>query len=278
MLTKVSHFRHLASVGLVVGCLSVTAEDVPSGVIGGVVRIAVPADTVRVTLDEKPQLIIQKPAPYALIPLSLDRDPGEYTVAIHNNESHVLQSFTVLPKEYPAEYITLDNQRQVEPNPDDLVRIGRDAEKRKKAYDHRSPAPVELPAVTPPVKGRVSGTFGSRRFFNNQPRNPHSGVDYAAPTGTPIVTPMDGEILVADDWFFNGNVVMIDHGGGLVSMMCHLDKIDVEVGQRVSRGQPIGTVGSTGRSTGPHLHWSLSIGNTLVDPVEFMRLTADVDR
>jgi murein DD-endopeptidase MepM/ murein hydrolase activator NlpD len=121
-----------------------------------------------------------------------------------------------------------------------------------------------------PVTAPVSSPFGLRRFFNEQPRKPHSGLDLAAAEGTPISAPASGKITDTGDFFFNGNTVFIDHGQGLVTMYCHLSKIDVEPGQTVNTGDIIGAVGKTGRVTGAHLHWSVSLNNTRIDPTLFL--------
>lgn len=117
-----------------------------------------------------------------------------------------------------------------------------------------------------PIEGRTSSTYGLRRFFNKIPKRPHSGWDIAAPTGTQIKACDDGLVVLAGDHFFAGNSVYIDHGHGVVSMYFHMSKIGVAEGQAVLRGQSIGEVGATGRVTGPHLHWGVSVLGELVDP------------
>jgi murein DD-endopeptidase MepM/ murein hydrolase activator NlpD len=121
-----------------------------------------------------------------------------------------------------------------------------------------------------PVDGRYSSPFGLRRYFNDQPRKPHSGLDIAAPEGTPIQAAESGVVVETGDYFFNGKTVFIEHGQGLVTMYCHLRKIDVETGQTVTRGEKIGEVGKTGRVTGAHLHWSVSLNHAMVDPLLFL--------
>ncbi|MEX6633219.1 M23 family metallopeptidase [Hyphococcus lacteus] len=118
-----------------------------------------------------------------------------------------------------------------------------------------------------PVTGRISGVFGSQRILNGEPKNPHSGVDVAAPTGTPILAPAPGIVRLAeDDMYFEGGLVLLDHGHWLESAFLHMSRIDVEPGQRVEKGDVIGAVGATGRVTGPHLHWSMKWAGMLVDP------------
>ncbi len=122
----------------------------------------------------------------------------------------------------------------------------------------------------PPVAGPYSSLFGLRRFFNDQPRNPHSGLDIVAPKGTDVASPAAGLVLMTGDYYYNGKTVFLDHGQGLISMYCHLDRIDVRPGQEVGRGAKLGTVGATGRVTGAHLHWSVNLNGTMVDPLLFL--------
>jgi murein DD-endopeptidase MepM/ murein hydrolase activator NlpD len=131
------------------------------------------------------------------------------------------------------------------------------------------PVPRDL-RMQAPVDGRRSSSFGLRRVFNGQARQPHSGMDIAAATGTPVVAPLAARVADTGDYFFNGQTVWLDHGGGLLSMLCHLSRTDVRAGDSLAAGQPLGAVGATGRVTGPHLHWSVLLNRTSVDPALFI--------
>jgi murein DD-endopeptidase MepM/ murein hydrolase activator NlpD len=122
-----------------------------------------------------------------------------------------------------------------------------------------------------PIPGGEGSNFGHARVFNDQPRNPHSGADIAATTGTPILSTNRGRVAEVGDYFFNGNTVIVDHGQGIHSVYLHMSRIDVEVGQLVERGDVLGQVGATGRVTGPHLHWGFRIQNARVDPFSLLR-------
>lgn len=178
--------------------------------------------------------------------------------------------FEVKDKKYREQRITVNNSRHVNPSPDDMTRITRELELQNAAYRRFSsniPSNVLLDA---PVKGPLSSPFGLKRFFNGEPRAPHSGLDFAVPTGTPVLAPAAGKVILTGDYFFNGNTVFLDHGQGLITMYCHLSVIDVKVGDALARGQVLGKVGATGRVTGAHLHWNVSLNDARVDPAIFI--------
>jgi murein DD-endopeptidase MepM/ murein hydrolase activator NlpD len=201
---------------------------------------------------------------FAVVGIPLDAAPGQHEI----REGKAAYRFEVQPKDYPEQRITLENKRQVEPNKEDMQRIQRETQRLNqvlaqpwRAWEGADPLPLALP-----VSGRSSSPFGLKRFFNNQPRKPHSGLDLAAPEGTPIAAPAPGRVIDTGDYFFNGNSVFIDHGQGMITMYCHLLRISVAPGQAVQAGEILGQVGKTGRATGPHLHLGVRLNNTWIDP------------
>jgi len=179
--------------------------------------------------------------------------------------------FTIQDKEYESQYLTITNKRHVNPIQKDLVRIKKEKSEMVAAFKNWKAEPEDVTDFTLPAPGRFSSPFGLRRFFNNEPRNPHSGLDIAAPEGTPALSPAQGTVVATGNYFFNGNTVLLDHGQGLITMYCHLSEIHVKKGQSLKAGDTLGLVGKTGRATGPHLHWSVSLNNTRVDPMLFLK-------
>lgn len=205
---------------------------------------------------------------HAIVGLPLDITAGIYQITATDDQGATQKwSFEVQAKEYPVQHLTLRNKRQVNPTAKDMQRIHKDQAVIVNIFTTWSPRENIDLRFDLPVQGRLSSPFGLRRFFNNEARQPHSGLDIAAPQGAPILAPADGTILETGNYFFNGNTVFMDHGQGLISMYNHLNKIKVRPGQQVLRGDKIGEVGRTGRVTGPHLHWAISLNNSRVDPL-----------
>ena len=208
----------------------------------------------------------------AVVGIPLEAEPGPQRLKITNAEDvqiGVLE-FEVVSKKYEEQHLQVKNKRHVNPSKEDLERINREKERIDWALSHYSAEPVPELAMAIPVRGRQSSSFGLRRFFNGESRRPHSGLDIAAPAGTVIRSPAAGTVIETGNFFFNGNSVFIDHGRGVVTMYCHLSRIDVKRGNELAAGEPIGLVGATGRVTGAHLHWSVAVNRAMVDPSLFL--------
>ena len=208
----------------------------------------------------------------ALVGIPLEAAPGPNAALLRSASGAPDRkiAFEVAPKKYDEQRLKVAEKRHVDPSTEDLERIARERTRIDAALGHYSTEFTPQFALQPPVSGRRSSSFGLRRFFNDQPRNPHTGMDIAAPTGTPILSPAPGRVLDTGDFFFNGNTVFVDHGLGVVTIYCHLHRIDVQPGDEVATGTPLGQVGSTGRVTGPHLHWGVAVNRALVDPALFL--------
>jgi len=210
-----------------------------------------------------------------LVGISLNTKPGNHFINIKNNQGESEKiNFAIKPKTYKAQYLTIKNKRKVNPYAKDMPRILSEKKRKGIAKKHWRDTPVQSNFITP-VDGRVSSIFGLRRFFNKQARKPHSGLDIAAPQGTPIKAVAAGKVIESGDFFFSGNMVYIDHGKGLISLYAHMDEIKVKTGDEILEGQVIGSVGETGRVTGPHLHLAVLLNQTTVDPLLFLPQLSD---
>lgn len=243
-----------------------------SAVPGGVARIDLGPAAARpqAWADALPLLVLGSPSGWtALVGIALSAEPGTARIRMQGEAGERELAYTIAPKRYPEQHLKV-SPRTVDLSPEDLARHERERAHQQGVIATFSAPPAGEPHMRPPTPGRRSSSFGLRRFFNGQPRNPHSGMDIAAPTGTPVVAPLAATVIDTGDYFFNGHTVWLDHGGGLLSMMCHLSRIDCKVGDRLAVGQRLGTVGATGRVTGPHLHWTISLNRASVDPALFI--------
>jgi len=246
-----------------------------SAVPGGVVTFKLPgapdSSPPVVSYAGKPVLVARQAGGWlAIVGVALDTEPGDYAVdALRVGGGEEKLPFKVIAKTYAVQQLKVPPS-QVNLSPEDEARVARESANVRAALDtFTTNAPTTL-RLLQPVPGRRSSSYGLRREFNGESRKPHSGMDIAAPVGTPILAPLAGRVVDVGSYFFNGNNVMVDHGQGLVTMYCHLSKIRVEVGQQLKRGEVLGEVGATGRVTGPHLHWGVALNGALVDPALFL--------
>ncbi len=212
----------------------------------------------------------------AVVGIPLATSPGPAHIFVRPPGGGALQplAYTVDPKKYQEQHLTV-SPRTVDLSPEDQARYERERDHQAQVMasftePHAGAALPSSLRMRVPVPGRRSSSFGLRRVFNGQPRNPHSGMDIAAATGTPIVAPMPGKVIDVGDYFFNGGTVWLDHGQGLLTMYCHLSRMDVKVGDVLQSGDAFCKVGATGRVTGPHLHWGVMLNRTMVDPALFV--------
>ncbi|SDG88220.1 Murein DD-endopeptidase MepM and murein hydrolase activator NlpD, contain LysM domain [Pseudomonas benzenivorans] len=242
-------------------------KPVPGGV--AVVDLGQAASAPSASYQGKPLLVIHEDGQrwIAIVGLPLSTAPGLQQVEVNGQQP---LSFQVGSRQYAEQRITIKNQQQVNPNAANLERIERELAEQTRAYRQFSARQPSNLLFDKPVNGPLSSPFGLRRFFNGEERNPHSGLDFAANRGTPIKAPAAGRVILIGDYFFNGKTVFVDHGQGLISMFCHLSEIGVQVGDELPRGGVLGKVGATGRATGPHLHWNLSLNDARIDPAIFI--------
>ncbi len=209
----------------------------------------------------------------ALVGLPLALEPGVHALRVRAGGEETTRPVRVAAKHYPLQRFTVPDQRKVEPLPEDQLRIAREQQRIdeiKAAF--RDVPDVDL-AFRQPAAGRLSSSFGLRRVINGLPRNPHAGIDVAVPAGTPVHAAGGGIVVETGEYFFNGHSVYIDHGQGLVTLYCHLGRIEVRPGDAVAAGQRIGLSGVSGRASGPHLHWTVLANGAAVDPRLFLPRT-----
>lgn len=209
----------------------------------------------------------------AIVGIPLSTGQGQQSLRVVDQNGLARQvPFMVKDMHYEEQRLTISNKRKVNPNPIDVQRINRENKRLKEVKSYHAER-LLTQSFAWPLAGPVTSPFGLKRFYNDQPRRPHGGIDIAADEGTPILAPADGIVIEAGDYFFNGNCVFIEHGLGLQTFYAHMSQIDVQPGDFVSKGQRLGAVGQTGRVTGPHLHWSVGLNGTWVNPL--LVLTTD---
>jgi murein DD-endopeptidase MepM/ murein hydrolase activator NlpD len=209
----------------------------------------------------------------AMVGIALVVAPGEYTLKVRDAAGERTLPVRIAPKKYTEQKLTVP-QSQVDLSPQDAARVEQEQQRQRASLDSFSPTLPATFRLLQPTKGPRSDSYGKRRVFNGQSRNPHSGMDIAAPTGAAIVAPADAVVLDTGDFFFNGNTVILDHGSGFITLYCHLSAYAVKKGDRVKTGQLIGKVGTTGRVTGAHLHFGVLLNGASVDPALFLPAVA----
>ncbi len=248
-----------------------TASTVP----GGIARLDLGAATERPSahLGDVPLLVMGDTTGWSsLVGIALSTAPGPASIAVQSSGGQLRQvDFTVAPKLYAVQQLKVATSK-VDLLPEDDARFERERVHMATVLATFSePVPqVTRLRMAAPVPGRRSSSFGLRRVFNGQPRSPHGGMDIAAAAGTPVLAPLPGRVIDTGDYFFGGNTVWLDHGGGLLTMVGHLSAIHVKVGDLVKTGDRVASVGATGRVTGPHLHWGVVLNRTMVDPAYFL--------
>lgn len=209
----------------------------------------------------------------------LTAEPGPAPLVVESGAAGGQQAFeiTIVTKDRGVRVLTLP-QSMVELDAKTLKRVKKESNVMKKVLGAPPAAPLWQASFVKPLEGDVVGVFGTRSVINGQPRSPHSGVDLRAAAGTPVKSIQHGRVVLVADHFFSGKTVVIDHGGAIQSMYFHLEKTLIKEQDKVKQGQVIGLVGSTGRSTGPHLHFGMRVNGARVDPMQFLALSEQAGR
>ena len=243
------------------------AESIGTSSPGGIYVWEIPTTAIEIRFGNRPVFTVNGKA---IIGVSISQEPGEAAIDFRLENLSKKEIFRIQKKNYTEQRITLADTKMVSPPVKELERIRKESAAQKAVYASFTPQIDLSQGFIMPLEGRKTSLYGHRRFFNDVPRSPHSGLDIAAPIGTPIVAPGPGRVALRGDFYFNGKTILLDHGQGLITMYCHMSEYMVEEGEFIDRGQMLGLVGSTGRSTGPHLHWSVSLNNFRIDPLEFL--------
>lgn len=262
--------RNLIFSAILLSSFSAFAQPQQALVPGGIALLELPGYTQETKVYFKNKRVAVFPHEntwIAMAGIGLSTKPGDYDFSVKQADGKSLNSkVTVQFKKYDEQHLTIKNKRKVNPNEEDNTRIISESTRKKKAKKQFTEITPDVDFIWP-VTGRISSIFGLRRFFNEQERRPHNGLDIAGKEGTPIKATANGTVIDAGDFFFSGNMIYLDHGQGIISLYAHLSKISVKPGDLVKQGDIIGNLGQTGRVTGPHLHFAIITNQALIDPV-----------
>jgi murein DD-endopeptidase MepM/ murein hydrolase activator NlpD len=211
----------------------------------------------------------------ALVGVDLDTHPGRYTIEVKAGSGRVEHPLDVQRRVFPTRRLTVDPDL-VNPPPEARERIEREAREFTAIWKASAAERLWRSGFVLPVPDAANSAFGTRSVYNGEARSPHTGADFLSPSGRPVKAPAAGRVVLADPRYFTGNTVVIDHGMGLFSLLAHLASMDVHPGDTVAAGDVVGTVGATGRVTGPHLHWTVRLGGARVDPLSLVYLLGKV--
>ena len=202
---------------------------------------------------------------WGVIPLDAPPGAAKFTVSSGAAAAAVTGELPVVAKEFPEQRLTVES-KFVNPPKAAVARVEREKKKLGAIYARRTPLPPPRAPFVRPVPGDPTSEFGTRRIFNGEPRAPHPGIDLHAATGTAVLASGPGKVALAENLYYSGGTVVVDHGGGLFTIYAHLSKIETKAGAEVAPGEEIGKSGATGRVTGPHLHWGARVGEAIFDP------------
>ncbi|MDE2235674.1 MAG: peptidoglycan DD-metalloendopeptidase family protein [Gammaproteobacteria bacterium] len=241
---------------------------------GGVVVMQLPAAKLApvVHFDARRIMVIRHAGHwYAITGIPLETRPGGKTLSVRQSGAPRLQlKFSVLPKTYAQQDLSIKNPKLVNPTEKELARIEQEQAHLQQVLNSWRPDANPALDFIWPARGPETSGFGLRRFLNGEARSPHSGIDIGAPMGSAVEAPAAGLVADVGDYYFCGHTLTISLGQGLYSVYCHLSKILVSRGQHVRQGQVVGEIGASGRTTGPNLHWTVSLNGTPVDPHAFL--------
>ena len=257
----------------------ISSTVIPQGDIG-LIRIRVNrGETVRVKWRKKEVSLIPNPdgtSWQGFLAADLNEKPGNYKALVNVSPSGYKRQLEieVVHKDYGVRNLTLP-EKMVELDKETLNRVNKESDIINALWEAPASDPVWSGFFIRPIDGDVVGSFGTGSIINNEPRSPHTGVDLMGEDGTPVKAVNDGKVILTCDHFFTGESIFLDHGGEVISMYFHLKEIDVKQGDMVRKGQTIGLVGSTGRATGPHLHWGMRINGARINPLSLIELSRE---